>query len=482
MINNMKTPLKKLIVVSLLAFSTASIQAQDSGPLIDKLVQKGILNDQEAEDLRADLVKDFNQTPAGKLNFSSSVKELKFYGDARYRYQFDDQQKQVATPDHDTQRSRNRFRLRLYTDLKLTDNFFAGFGLETGQPSDTSNQTVDSGYSDTSIYISRWFLGYNLGEFATIVLGKQKNPFYGNELYWDADIQPVGLTESVAFHKLFGYEEKTVSNSSAYSKDGKSVPNYTTTSTGFDWGNFELTLVSGQFIYETNNDEAAKDSDSSNDVYMFESQLIASYKFENKVALTIAPAFIFYNAGEVSSVVKDGSLNGQPFAESSVSGEVRDLYVVNIPGELKFPLGNLNGRFYGELAWNIKGEDRFTDVLGISPTVYDDQQSLAWLLGLEIGQGKGAGAWTLFANYRQVGIAALDPNLNDSDFALSRLNIQGLRVGATYSLTDFLTVGVTAQLGEDLDDGIRGGQATAGANLADRNSVNVYQLDIGWKF
>jgi len=37
---------------------TAAVQAQDSGPLIDALLRKGILTDQEAEDLRADLAND----------------------------------------------------------------------------------------------------------------------------------------------------------------------------------------------------------------------------------------------------------------------------------------------------------------------------------------------------------------------------------------------------------------------------------------
>ena len=61
--------------------------AQDSGPLIDALVKKGILNDQEAEEIRADLIKDFGTTSAGKLNLSSALTELKLSGDARVRYE-----------------------------------------------------------------------------------------------------------------------------------------------------------------------------------------------------------------------------------------------------------------------------------------------------------------------------------------------------------------------------------------------------------
>ena len=81
----------------LLAFAAAVLCAgpafaQDSGPLIDSLVKKGLNNDQEAEDLRADLVKDFaSSTSAGKLNLSSSITDFKLSGDVRMRHQYETQ-------------------------------------------------------------------------------------------------------------------------------------------------------------------------------------------------------------------------------------------------------------------------------------------------------------------------------------------------------------------------------------------------------
>ncbi|MCU0791529.1 MAG: OprO/OprP family phosphate-selective porin [Opitutaceae bacterium] len=56
---------------ALVTGSAAVASAQDSGPLLDALVRKGILTDQEAEDLRADLSRDYaannvNATPAGR--------------------------------------------------------------------------------------------------------------------------------------------------------------------------------------------------------------------------------------------------------------------------------------------------------------------------------------------------------------------------------------------------------------------------------
>ncbi|MFH1498494.1 MAG: porin [Verrucomicrobiota bacterium] len=66
--------------------ASAAAYAQDSGALLDALVKKGILNDQEAEEIRADLTSDFHATPwaiAGGKN----TKSLKISG--RIQGQFD---------------------------------------------------------------------------------------------------------------------------------------------------------------------------------------------------------------------------------------------------------------------------------------------------------------------------------------------------------------------------------------------------------
>jgi polyhydroxyalkanoate synthesis regulator phasin len=61
---------------ALLAGSATFAQAQDSGPLIDALVRKGILTDQEGEELRAELIRDFTSTGAGKYDSSSNLTRL----------------------------------------------------------------------------------------------------------------------------------------------------------------------------------------------------------------------------------------------------------------------------------------------------------------------------------------------------------------------------------------------------------------------
>src|SRR5712671_1221662 len=97
--------------VSLILGATAA-RGQDSGALLELLVKKGIITDQEAEDVRADLVKENAATSAGKLKLSTPLTELELYGDARMRYEIRTAEAgapdTLTSPDDHTQR--NRFR------------------------------------------------------------------------------------------------------------------------------------------------------------------------------------------------------------------------------------------------------------------------------------------------------------------------------------------------------------------------------------
>src|SRR5687768_1089471 len=89
-------PTKSLTLAIAAGFSLGlSAFAQEAGALVDALVKKGILTDQEAEEIRADMSKEFATTPAGKLNLNSSVTEMKLYGDLRLRYQYDNKDGQL---------------------------------------------------------------------------------------------------------------------------------------------------------------------------------------------------------------------------------------------------------------------------------------------------------------------------------------------------------------------------------------------------
>jgi len=82
------------------------------------------------------------------------------------------------------------------------------------------------------------------------------------------------------------------------------------------------------------------------------------------------------------------------------------------------------------------------------------------LIGLKFGDNKKAGDFSLSADYRQVGISSIDPNINSDNFALSNLNAQGWEFNLAYNLTDFLTAVVTVFYSEALHPNLYGGYAT----------------------
>src|SRR6202521_112330 len=63
-------------------------RAQDAGALLDLLVKKRLITDQEAEEVRGELVKDVASTAAGKLKLSTPITEIELYGDVRLRYKY----------------------------------------------------------------------------------------------------------------------------------------------------------------------------------------------------------------------------------------------------------------------------------------------------------------------------------------------------------------------------------------------------------
>ncbi len=51
-----KPMLKLSVAAALLSSAALTLQAQDAGALVDKLVKKGVLSSQEGEEVRADMI------------------------------------------------------------------------------------------------------------------------------------------------------------------------------------------------------------------------------------------------------------------------------------------------------------------------------------------------------------------------------------------------------------------------------------------
>src|SRR5438034_11284558 len=110
---------KVLAAAALASLACAgSLKAQSSDALIDKLVEKGILTVKEANELREETEKNFNQAYSVLSGMPDWVTALKFNGDFRGRFEG-----HSSENENFVDRYRLRYRLRFGVTATLFDNF-----------------------------------------------------------------------------------------------------------------------------------------------------------------------------------------------------------------------------------------------------------------------------------------------------------------------------------------------------------------------
>jgi Putative porin len=107
-------------------------------------------------------------------------------------------------PTNESQvRNRERYRLRLYANIKVNDDINGGIAFSTGDTNDpiSTNQTDNQFYTRKAFNLDRAFINYNPSYFKPLTLtgGKFAYPFYNTELVWDKDLNPEGLAQTLAF-------------------------------------------------------------------------------------------------------------------------------------------------------------------------------------------------------------------------------------------------------------------------------------------
>ena len=180
-------------------------RAQDAGALLDLLVKKRLISDQEAEEVRSELVKESASTAAGKWKLSAPITELELYGDVRLRYEY----RGGRTPSDHTdnpndwyERERERYRLRVGLRGTLADDWFFGLRLETSNSSRSTNVTFGGESSggpfakgDDGIFVGQAYFGYTGFPDFKFTGGRMPQPLIVTSMLWDDDINPEGLAE-----------------------------------------------------------------------------------------------------------------------------------------------------------------------------------------------------------------------------------------------------------------------------------------------
>jgi len=490
---------KKFVLIAVAAGLTIGVtaRAQDAGALLDLLVKKRIITDQEAEEVRSELTKDVATTPAGKLKLSTPLTELEIFGDARLRYEV--RTGQAGLPDRitpageNTQRNRARYRVRFGLRGTLADDWFFGLRLETSSNPRSTNVTIGDEASggpfskgSDGINVGQAYLGYKGLRDFTFTGGRMPNPLVTTSMIWDADINPEGISEQWkhTFNLNFGGGQTTAA--ADYSKDGTSAAAVVSEPIKMT---IDLFANFAQFIYDDSNPEDPVGPRSvvggnrvpNTDAFLLAWQVGAKINFTKDMYFQLAPTLYNYTGnGDSFNIHFVGDPNFRVGATTFSPNQtgINSLLVFDMPAEFGWKFGEIPMRLFADFAVNLEADQRA--IAAGHPGKGD--QRYAYQLGLGIGKIKVKHDWSLEAFYQHVEQFAVDPNLVDSDLYDSRVNMEGFALRGGYAISDAVVFNLTYGYGSQIDHDL----GTAG--VGDAFSINplrkyqIFQADLNVKF
>jgi hypothetical protein len=523
------TKLTGAILLGLLTTTGLRAQTHDD-PVLDLMVKKGLVTQAEADGAKAEEAQEAeNKAPAAsRIQLSTpGIQKLVFYGDGRLRFENIDQHNHYEAL---TLTDRERYRLRFGADYYYSDHLKAGFELESGNTGDSANQTFGGEFAKSSINVGKIYLQYQPVDWLTAVAGKFSNPWYTTtDMVYSFDLNPEGGAE------LFNYTIPLGGGSSTFTSgnDPKDLKQVSEPSEG---GSLTIGLNAVQYIYVGGNESTVTAGLNNNDVFIIGNQIPITWKVNKDFLVKIAPGFTFYTGGgntnfdsgvatstsNTSGGTTPATTNGVPAstyfatANSSVDPvfispkEADDLAIFSAPGEFNFNVAGIPFRPYWDFEYNTEGHTRIQNVYmqptgtagsggigtGVTAAAASQNQALtdniAWAAGLQVGANKKKGDWSALGEFRQIGLGAVDQNINGTDYADSFANQEGFKLASAYNFTDFLTATVTFYDTWDYKKGLYQslGGTTASPTATTASTLNLVgekaeqrlQVDLGWKF
>ena len=421
-------------------------QAQSSDALLDKLVQKGILTQQEASDLRDQADNDFTKAYQVKSGLPDWVTTLRIGGDFRGRYD-------MIHGDNESLRDRHRFRYRLRAGAVATmmENLEVGFRLSSGEAVGnfggdpiSGNATLQNNASKKFVWIDlaygRWSPVISDTMRDSVTIGKMENPFVVSDMIFDADYTPEGIGNQFVF---------TPNDVHAFK---------------FNVGAFALDELSG----------------SSRDPYLFGGQLRWDAKWSLKWDTTLGVmAYSIYRSDSMTTAnVPDVNFGNSREASGELSHYFNPVYAdIGIGYTLpEFPIG---GIYSGPFPIRLIGDALHNPA---APT-----RNSAFSGGIMIGKSGKKGTWDLSWRYRFVESDATYEEFIESDFGAfypsggggyrPGTNLKGHVVKLNYSPAHALTFGISYYLVELLQE-----DAFVGATQDDNTLTGRLLVDAIWKF
>ena len=502
----------------LLGAGSLGLGQESHDPLLDLMIQKGMITQEEARKVQAEadahstnVLKHAMPSMDSKWKIGKGIKQLELFGDLRLRYEYRDAS---TPPGARVELDRGRFAVRVGLRGEVFDDFYFGFRLDTSSNPRSPWVTFGNsspgpfGKSNAGINVGQAYIGWRPGDWLDLTAGQMPNPLYTTPMVWDPDLNPSGAAERFKY---------TV-------------------------GSADLFATFGQFLYQDNGPSdissslvpyVAPNRQSSTDTtFLLAWQAGVNYQFtENISAKAAATLYDYiglvtnqitatYSGGVGDSYIGEGAYAG-PKSGTPVNGltsengisynqvGVGNLLVLELPAEVNFKLGKLNARVFSDYAYNLDGsqrakaavsalaaQSRLQQTVGSPPLLTYGPQThdvQAYQIGFAVGNGDRLGlvygsvakknTWEFRTYWQHVEQYALDPNLLDSDFFEGRGNLEGIYTALAYSFTDNVIATVRYGYASRINNKL--GTGGSNADIPQLNPIqhyNLLQLDLTMKF
>ena len=433
---------------------------------------------------------EFNQRLSDSTGGANKwLKDLKFSGDLRLRYEAFKLTGNTAANGY--QDDRNRFRIRLRYGFEKTFNpeVKVGFSMATGEKTTngvntdpiSTNATMTNDFNFKNIWVEKAYATYTpewakinpVGDLAVsgleITGGKFNNPFEkgSTDMIWDRDLKPEGAYEKIDA-QLLKTDNLTLK---AYGTLGQFLL--------MEGGN---TLTGVPATTSANTPTATTGT---KDAYLMAYQVGLNPVFyvpgmERPIDALSALSIYNYNGYAtnnnwwVSGVSQAGGnplYNGDPTKLAAKNFNILSFYQeVNL-----YPYG-IPVKPFAEFAHNMSNQSGF-----YTPTTNSMQGGAdAWSLGLTLGKLVKKGDWQGSYQYKYIGANSVVGAFNDSDFGgynYGGTDKAGSVIKLGYNLTDYLTLNGACYLVRPITQR----DSVAYGMQADQ-SVRRFQLDMTYKF
>ena len=369
-----------LVVLCMSLFMISRAFAGEIDVLVGKLVEKGILNEQDAKEVLAETKAEIKkQLEEGKLDtLPKWAQTTRFSGDLRFRFRNQDR---AVVSD----RNRLSFRFRYGFETKVNDKLKVGARLATGSSSSqvTREQPTTDSFSLRYIWLDLAYMEYSINKKAKITGGKIKNPFYAtHDLIWDTNVTPEGM---VAEYKTSFSHTDTKTDVSA-----------------------NLAVLPLDF-------------DNNTSPVIYASQVVLSKDiFTRKLKTGVT----YYDADSIKNGVYANITPNNSKQTNTLSGGkfVYDYNIVDVSAE--YPVCEIKISDIS-LPVNLLGGY----VKNFAPGVKKDT---GWLAGFKLGKAQQKNSWDFSYNYRRLAADAVLDFLNDNTFHDGGTNSKGHKFSLKY--------------------------------------------------